>query len=84
MTNITIYTTNYCSFCRSAKAFFDMKGLPYREVDVTGDDAARQDLVDRTGRHTVPQIYIGETHIGGYDDLRQWDREGRLAAVLNG
>jgi glutaredoxin 3 len=82
MPTITIYTTTYCSFCRSAKAFFDMKGLRYQEIDVTGDDTARSDLQERTGRPTVPQIFIGETHVGGYDDLRALDRAGKLQPLL--
>lgn len=79
---ITIYTTDYCSYCRAAKSFFAAKGLAYQEVDLSGDDAARQDLVERSGRTTVPQIWIGDTHVGGYDDLRALDRAGKLATLL--
>ena len=82
MPAITIYTTDSCSYCRAAKSFFTAKGLAYQEVDVSGDEAARHDLVERSGRTTVPQIWIGETHVGGYDDLRALDRAGKLAALL--
>ena len=82
MPRVTIYTTEYCAYCRSAKAFFDARGVPYEEVDLTEDDAARAELRARTGRRTVPQIYVGETYVGGYDDLRALDRRGGLAPLL--
>lgn len=58
--------------------------MPFTEVDLTGDDEGRDALVERTGRRTVPQIYIGDTHVGGYDDLRALDRAGGLDPLLNG
>lgn len=82
MPKVIIYTTDYCSYCRAAKSFFRAKGWAYEEVDVSGDDEARERLVERTGQYTVPQIWIGETHVGGYDDLRALDRGGRLAALV--
>lgn len=82
MPAIKIYTTDYCSYCRAAKAFFSAKGLAYEEIDVSGDDAARAELAERSGRPTVPQIWIGDTHVGGYDDLRALDRTGKLGALL--
>lgn len=84
MPNVQIFSTNYCSYCRAAKAFFDQRGVAYEEVDLTGDDAGREALVKRTGRMTVPQIFIGEHHVGGYDDLRALDRAGGLQALLAG
>lgn len=84
MAKVVIYTTDYCSYCRAAKAFFDAKGVPYEEVDVSDDDAARDELRRRSGRPTVPQIWIGDTHVGGYDDLRALERTGRLAPLLAG
>jgi len=82
MPAITIYTTDYCSYCRAAKSLFDRKGAAYTEVDVTDDDEARTSLVARTGRTTVPQIWIGDRHVGGYDDLRALDRAGGLDPLL--
>ena len=82
MSKITIYSTNWCPYCRSAKAFFDQKGLKYEEIDLTDDDAGREALVSRTKRTSVPQIFIGEHHVGGYDDLRALDRAGGLQALL--
>jgi len=84
MSQATIYTTTYCSYCQAAKSFFKAKNISYEERDVTGDDAAREDLRTRNGRQTVPQIWIGETWVGGYDDLRALDRSGGLAPLLAG
>jgi glutaredoxin 3 len=67
-----IYTTDYCSYCRAAKQLFDRHGLAYEEIDVSGDDAARIELRARAGRNTVPQIWYGDEHVGGYDDLVVW------------
>lgn len=82
MQRATIYTTDYCSYCRAAKSFFTQKGIAFDEIDVTGDDAARVELQERTGRHTVPQIWIGATWVGGYDDLRAAERTGKLQELL--
>lgn len=84
MKPITIYSTSWCPYCRSAKAFFDQKKLPYTEIDLTGDDAGRDALVTRTGRTSVPQIFVGDHHVGGYDDLRALDRAGGLQPLLVG
>ncbi len=82
MPKIMIYSTTWCPYCRSAKAFFDQKRIAYEEIDLTGDDAGREALVKRTGRTSVPQIFIGEHHVGGYDDLRALDRAGGLEPLL--
>lgn len=82
MSKIQIFSTTWCPYCRSAKTFFDQKGLAYVEIDLTGDDAGRTALVERTGRTSVPQIFVGDHHVGGYDDLRALDRAGGLVALL--
>jgi glutaredoxin 3 len=83
MSSVRIYTTTYCGFCDRAKELLKKKGATYEEIDVTGDDEARARLVDITGGlRTVPQIWIGETHVGGYTDLAKLDREGRLQPML--
>ena len=85
MTAVTIYTTTSCVFCLRAKEFLRSKGIPYEEVDVTGDDEARAELVDRSnGRRTVPQIFVGDVHVGGYTDLVQLDAEGKFRPLLSG
>ena len=84
MPAVKIYTTDYCGYCRAAKGFFKEKGVAFEEIDLSGDDEGRSQLRARTGRNTVPQIFIGETHVGGYDDLRALDRAGKLAPLLAG
>lgn len=83
MPNITIYTTTYCPYCIKAKQLFDKKGQKYTEIDVTDDDAERDVLVQKSGgRRTVPQIFIGDTHVGGCDDLYALDKAGKLDILL--
>ncbi|MGA9520500.1 MAG: glutaredoxin 3 [Myxococcaceae bacterium] len=85
MTSVRIYTTEYCGFCVRAKELLRSKGVAYEEIDVTGDDALRGKLVDMTGGlRTVPQIWVGETHVGGYTDLAKLNREGKLDLMLRG
>ena len=71
MSQIKIYTTTYCGYCKKAKSLLQSKGIPFEEIDVTEDDAKREWLVKTTGRKTVPQIFIDEKPIGGFDDLSQ-------------
>ena len=82
MRPITIYTTPYCPFCVRAKRLLAQKKLPYQEIDVSTDDEARDKLAERTGQQTVPQIYIGETHVGGSDELYALESRGELDALL--
>jgi glutaredoxin 3 len=83
MTDVKIYTTRICPYCTAAKRLLSARGIPYREEDVTGNDAKRAWLVETTGRRTVPQIFIGGEAIGGYDDLAALDQSGRLAEMMN-
>jgi glutaredoxin 3 len=83
MTNITIYTTRTCGFCYAAKSLLAKKGLNYDEIDVSADPAERQRMMLRTnGRRSVPQIFIGETHVGGNEDLYELERRGGLDSLL--
>lgn len=80
---IELYTTTYCPYCVKAKALLERKGVPFETIDVTGDDAARMALVEKSGgRKTVPQIFIHGKHIGGCDDLYALDKEGKLDGLL--
>lgn len=80
---VKIYTTSYCGYCARAKELLHVRGVIYEEVDVTGDDAARDNLVKISGgRRTVPQIFIGAVHVGGYADLARLDAEGKLDELL--
>lgn len=83
MAKIEVYTTNYCPYCVRAKQLLDIKDLDYTVIDVTGDDAARIALVEKSGgRKTVPQIFINDQPIGGYDDLRLLEETGKLDPLL--
>jgi glutaredoxin 3 len=83
MPRIEIYTTRFCGYCQSAKALLTRKGLTFSEIDVTGDHEGRSKMVQRAnGRMTVPQIFIGSTHVGGFDDLYRLDRAGRLDPLV--
>jgi glutaredoxin 3 len=80
---VRIYTTAYCGYCARAKELLKSKGVAFEEVDVTGDDESRERLVEMSGgRRTVPQVFIGATHIGGYSDLALLETEGKLDALL--
>ncbi len=82
MKPVKIYTTPYCPYCVRAKRLLDRKKVPYEEIDVAGDDQARMSLMERTGRRTVPQIFIGDTHVGGSDDLYALEQDGKLDPLL--
>lgn len=83
MQSVTIYTTPTCGYCAAAKSLLQSKGVAYEEIDASVN-AVRAEMMQRTGRRTVPQIYVGETHVGGYDDLSALDRAGRLDPLLAG
>jgi glutaredoxin 3 len=80
--DVVIYTTTYCGYCYRAKALLDKRSIPYREVDVTNDRLMRRELIERTRRYTVPQIFIAGQSIGGSDELHALDRRGLLEAAL--
>ncbi len=81
---VVIYTTAICPYCGAAKNFLGARGVHWREVRVDGDMAKRQWLRERTGLSTVPQIFIGDVAIGGYDDMIALHRAGKLDALLAG
>jgi glutaredoxin 3 len=83
MRRVTIYTTPICPHCVRAKALLEKKGADVREVDVFMDRRARDEMEQKSGgRQTVPQIFIGETHVGGSDDLHALERAGELDPLL--
>ncbi len=85
MQNVEIYSTPICGYCHAAKKLLTSKGVTFHEIDVMREPARRSEMMDRAhGRHTVPQIFIGETHVGGYDDLAALEREGKLDPLLGG
>jgi glutaredoxin 3 len=83
MAQVEIYTTNYCPYCVKAKQLLNKKGAAFQEIDVTNNQAARENLVIKSnGRKTVPQIFINGQHIGGCDDLHELDAQGKLDSLL--
>jgi glutaredoxin 3 len=77
-----MYSTAWCGYCQRARNLFERKGVPVREIKVDEVQGARETMVQRSGRRTVPQIFIGERHVGGYDDLAALDRSGELDKLL--
>lgn len=83
MARVTMYTTAVCPYCLQAERLLSAKGVrAIDKVRVDLDPGRRQEMMERTGRRTVPQIYIGEVHVGGYDDLVALDRAGGLEPLL--
>jgi glutaredoxin 3 len=77
-----MYTAGTCPYCQMAERLLAAKGVSIEKIRVDLEPAKRQDMQERTGRRTVPQIYIGDTHVGGYDDLAALDRAGKLDGLL--
>jgi glutaredoxin 3 len=83
MTSVEIYTRKYCSYCHWAKELLTRKGVDFREIDVTADRQMREAMAARAnGSTTVPQIFIGATHVGGCDELYALEEGGKLDALL--
>jgi glutaredoxin 3 len=82
MNTVIIYTASYCPYCHLAKELLRTKGATFEEIDVTGNSQLRSQMAEKAGRSTVPQIWIGETHVGGCDDLQALDRSGKLDGML--
>lgn len=83
MSKVKIYTKSYCPYCEAAKRLFSLKKIPFDVVDVTNDEAALSKLIEKTGHQTVPQIFIGEKFIGGFDDVSALDQNGELDKLLS-
>ncbi len=82
---VLMYRTAHCPYCHRAEALLKARGVTTIDtVRVDLDPARRAEMIERTGRRTVPQIFIGATHVGGFDDLAELDHEGRLAPLLAG
>jgi len=79
---ITIYTRPFCAFCSRALSLLGDKGVAVKEIEAGFDPALRAEMQERSGRNTFPQIFIGETHIGGCDDLFALERAGKLDPML--
>lgn len=85
MNKVVMYCTGFCPYCTRAEALLSQRGVTSIEkIRIDTDPAQRDDMMARTNRRTVPQIFIGETHVGGYDDLAALDRAGGLMPLLQG
>lgn len=82
MKSVRMYTTRICPFCTMARRLLQQKGVTYEEVRVDEDYSRRDEMMRISGRRTVPQIFVGETHVGGFDDLSALDRAGGLDPLL--
>lgn len=82
MKTVEIYTTQTCPYCIAAKGLLKKKGVAYTEIDVGADPSLRQAMTERAGRRSVPQIFIGGTHVGGCDDLHALDHASKLDPML--
>lgn len=82
MSEIQIYTTNICPYCMMAKRLLDKKGVHYTEINVDAKPGLREEMMLKTNRRTVPQIYIGDYHVGGFDELYALDQQKKLDDLL--
>ena len=80
--SVVIYTTRFCPYCIRAKHLLEAKGAAYQEIPVDGKPALRAEMTQKSGQRTVPQIWIGEHHVGGCDDLYRLESAGKLDALL--
>jgi glutaredoxin 3 len=79
---VVMYATSWCGYCRRARQLLTAKGVPFTEIDVEQVAGSRAEMEQRSGRTSVPQIFIGGQHVGGYDDLRALDARGGIEALL--
>jgi glutaredoxin 3 len=84
MPKIEMYTSANCAYCVAAKNLLKSKGLDYQEIRIDTDPARREEMLARTRRRTVPQIFVNDRHVGGYDDLVAVERSGELAKLIGG
>lgn len=82
MKNVLLYTTRFCPYCVRAKALLTSKGVDFEEIAVDHDQSIRREMMAKSGAHTVPQIWIGDDHIGGCDELYALERKGKLDQAL--
>jgi glutaredoxin 3 len=80
--SVVIYTRPFCGYCERAKALLERKGVAFEEIDAAMEPEKRKEMQERSGRMTYPQIFIGDHHVGGCDELLQLDRDGELDDLL--
>jgi glutaredoxin 3 len=80
---VVMYSTSWCPYCERARSLLERKQVKFEDIDIDARPDARAEMIARSGRRTVPQIFIGETHVGGCDDLHALEVAGRLDPLLN-
>ena len=80
--SVTMYSTRFCPYCMRARFLLDSKNVEYTDIGVDAQPELRREMMEKSGRHTVPQIWIGDRHVGGYDDLALLERQGKLDELL--
>jgi glutaredoxin 3 len=81
---VTVYVADWCPYCQRAKSLLTQKNVVFREINVEDEPGLREEMIERSGRRTVPQIFIGEKHVGGCDDLLALERSGVLDRLIQG
>jgi glutaredoxin 3 len=81
---VTVYTSNWCPYCQRAKSLLTQKNVVFNEINVEDDVKIREEMIARSNRNTVPQIFVGDKHVGGCDDLFELDRSGELDRLIQG
>ncbi|MGB2287605.1 MAG: glutaredoxin 3 [Porticoccaceae bacterium] len=82
MSQVVLYGTRFCPFCTAARRLLTAKGINYQDIPLDDDASLRAEIMERSARNTVPQIWVGDVHIGGYTDLRQFEVDGRLQQLV--
>jgi glutaredoxin 3 len=81
---VTVYVSDWCPYCQRAKSLLAQKQVTFGEINVDENEQSREEMIARSNRRTVPQIFIGDKHVGGYDDLYALDRSGELDRLIQG
>jgi glutaredoxin 3 len=81
---VTLYVSDWCPYCQRARGLLAQKNVEFSEINVEGDAKLREEMIARSNRRTVPQIFIGDKHVGGCDDLFELDRSGELDRLIQG
>ena len=82
MPEVVMYSTGWCPYCARARALFERKGIAFREIDIETNAELRAEMLTRSGRRSVPQIFVGERHVGGFEELYDLERSGELDSIL--
>ena len=82
MSQVVLYGTRFCPFCTAARRLLTAKGINYQDIPLDDDASLRAEIMERSARNTVPQIWVGDVHMGGYTDLRQFEVDGRLQQLV--